>query len=225
MNIAFCISIDTSKQLYQSQRAKMERCMRKLILIAIAGCALGAETGHAGPILINGNFESGNLSGWTATGAVSATLNTTYVSNSHATGNTGTGIVASFGGGEGSGGVLSQSIETVSGQVYMLSFQYGAIGPNPTIQEIRVKAGDLDQTVISAVSTNNLTSAFASHTFRFTASAPNTTISFADVSSVTSSIDGLLDNVTVGEPKSLLILGTGLIGISVIRRRRSVLMD
>lgn len=193
--------------------------MRKLILAGVVAMTLGAASAHADPILVNGDFGTNDFTGWASSGATGVADSAFYVAVAGSTGDTGTGSFASFGGGNsGPTGVLSQSIGTVSGQTYNLSFSYGAAGPNAAVQTILVTAGDLSRTVTSAASTNNLTTALVDYTFSFTAAGSSTIITFADTSAVTFSVDALLDNVGIPEPASMLVLGAGLIALAGARR-------
>lgn len=196
--------------------------MRKLILAGVVAMTLGAASAHADPILVNGDFGTNDFTGWSTSGAMLVANSAAYVAGASSTGDTGTGSFATFGAFDlGPTGVLSQSIGTVIGQTYNLSFSYGAAGSNAVVQAILVTAGDLSQTVTSAASTNNLTTALVDYTFSFTATGSSTTITFSDMSAETISVDALLDNVGIPEPASMLVLGAGLIALAGARRRRT----
>lgn len=89
------------------------------LLVTLAALfAAGASPSSALPV-INGGFDTGNLSGWTATGQTGATPVSTYVhSGSHG---------AYF-----FSGTLSQTIATIAGASYDLSFWVKSLsgGPN-----------------------------------------------------------------------------------------------
>lgn len=77
------------------------------------GSITGSVTEDAGgPVIVNGDFETGNLTGWAASGPISVVqyeIGSTYGHYSTHLGPT-------------SGGALSQSIATTSGQHYFVSF-------------------------------------------------------------------------------------------------------
>ena len=186
--------------------------------LAIAG--LLAATPAGAQTVTNGDFATGNLTGWTANAEVSVGLN--YVGSPFVN-TTGTGDMAFFGAGEtASIGSISQSFTTVIGEVYGLAFLYGATGNpdlSPTAQSLHVTAGDLDVTVGPAAATTDNAALLTPYSFSFTATSTTTTLTFTDVSAGGSSVDGVLDEITVPEPASLALLGLGLAGLAGIRRR------
>ena len=172
----------------------------------------------------NGNFTAGTA-GWVFTGNVGIFTSAEYDACC-ATGNTGTGNFAAFGGSDGpDNGHITQTIVTVPGESYLLSFDYGAFS-SPAgrgTQMLTITAGGLDTTLTSALSVRDLSSVMSTYQYEFMATGDATTLNFADASQTTSSIDGFLDNVQVAptpEPSSLFLLGTGVLGLSTLCRRQ-----
>ena len=195
--------------------------------IAGAALALGflaSASAHA-TIIQNGNFETGSLSSWTATG------NVTYVGvpffgegTTAADGN----YFAVFNAGNAApNGVLSQSFAAVGGTQYLLAYNYGA--NSGAIQSITAAVKDsLGNVVATQFSTLPAASGtLAPFSLSFISSSTQTlTLSFTDyASNPTNSTDGFLDNVAVTavpEPSSLAILGVGaVLGFGVIRRKQN----
>lgn len=71
----------------------------KLIPLALAGFALAAAPAHAANVIVNGDFETGDFTGWTITGTGHSIESTTPLSGSHSAlqvPSGGSGIVQSF---------------------------------------------------------------------------------------------------------------------------------
>jgi hypothetical protein len=101
-------------------------------------------------ILQNGGFESGNLNGWTQSGAGGAgvTTSSTYVH---------TGNYGVYAGPGGSLGYLSQTIPTVAGQSYLLSFWLYSPGGAPNEFLVAWNGNALfDQTNIPTIGWTNM---------------------------------------------------------------------
>ena len=199
------------------------KCVAFVALISMIVPAVG----HCNSVT-NGDFVAGNA-GFVFSGNVGIFTSADYDSCC-ATGTTGTGNFSAFGGADGSDdGQITQTIITVPGQEYLLSFQYGAFS-SPAgrgTQSLTVFAGDLDTTVISGASDRDLSQVLANYQYEFLATGDTTTLTFADASTVTSSIDGFLDTIDVEkspsptpEPSSLLLFGTGVLGLSALCRTR-----
>jgi len=94
--------------------------------------------------------------------------------------------------------VVSQTVATVPGVTYELSFDYGAFSDSfpGTLQELGVQATGvatlLDETIDDTASDPTT---FESFVFQFTADSDTTTIVFTDLSIETLSVDGNLDDV------------------------------
>ncbi len=143
-------------------------------------------------LVSNGSFET-NTTGWTLTGAGTTRL-------------TGEGATAgSFGLGFSTGdaannGVATTVLTTVVGQAYTVTFDLGAFAsgapsanlPQSMNFQIQGAATLVNDSLVDASATTNT---FNSYRYTFVADSTSTTLRFADTSSLTSSIDLILDNV------------------------------
>jgi len=158
-------------------------------------------------LLTNGGFEPGtpadfgSLDGWTVTGT-----NTTppYAPTGFTTGSGYTPIeglrFALFNaGGAVYDGTIAQSVATIPGQAYTLSFKLGVKGNSGKKQRILASAGATSQSFEVTSTSNTLSTWTAAQTLGFTATGASTLITFADNSgTITSSAadsDLLLDDV------------------------------
>ncbi|MBD2471546.1 DUF642 domain-containing protein [Nostoc sp. FACHB-145] len=103
-------------------------------------------------------------------------------------------------------GSISQTISTIVGQKYVLSFLYGnywSPGLSVGTQSIKVDILDssnaslVSQIIIDPTGSNNLGNVLSSYSLSFIATSNQTIIKFSDTSFETNSIDGLLDNINV----------------------------
>ena len=191
-----------------------------LLATATAFALLAAAPSHAS-IITNGDFETGTLSGWTATGNVLAVLSAFSGFTDPAYGQ----YVALFNTADTSPtGVLSQTIATLAGQDYVLTFDYGVYGPTPSGQSLRAEADD-GATTLAFTSAITLSAATQTFSLAFTAISGSTTILFTDfATNDTISQDGALDNVSVAavpEPATLTLLGIGAAAMIAGRRKRA----
>jgi Protein of unknown function (DUF642)/PEP-CTERM motif len=127
-----------------------------------------------------------------------------------------------------------QTITTVSGQQYVLTFDLGvSTNGGPFSGTISVSAGinGSGTTFTDDGSTGTLTSdntLWTDESLPFTATSASTVVSFIGETDSAGEFIGL-DNVSVNpaapasvpEPASMALIGVGLAGIGVIRRRRS----
>jgi PEP-CTERM motif len=208
---------------YASQTTKILKntALGALILFMVPAA------GHCTPV-VNGNFSAGTA-GFTFSGNVGV-FNSAAYDTCCASGDTGTGNFAAFGGADGpDDGQVSQTIATVAGQEYLLTFQYGAFSSpaDRGTQSLLITAGDLDTTLTSGMSERDLSLVLSSYQYEFLASGTSTTLTFADASTSTASIDGFLDTIDVEnapatpEPSALVLLGTGILGMSAFYRNRT----
>lgn len=176
--------------------------------------------------IINGDFETGDLSGWVATGNLYVAPTPYYGVTDPAYGTR----VAAFNGGNGpTDGILSQSITTEIGANYVLAFNY-AVTTNGNQSITAFIDDDMGNNLTSTVASST-TSTLAQFTLGFTAVSANTTIKFEDLASNdTTNQDGVIDNVSVTavpEPGSMALLGFVATGLVATRRlsRSSVLQQ
>ena len=99
--------------------------------------------------------------------------------------------------------VFSQSFPTTPGKQYALQFDLGIYAFNTNTQRMQVTVSGNSQ-LLSQLETltgdGNETAVWTPRTYTFIADSTNTTLSFADQSPTSDSIDMLLDNVRVGAP-------------------------
>jgi hypothetical protein len=210
----------------------------KLLVILLAIGMAGTARAN---LVTNGTFEDASLgNGWSINGTVGVAPVSAYQSCcgisglSYPYGHN----AAFFGWGNLVGGSLSQSISTVAGQSYALSFLYGAIAGNrlqtgpfagngPQVMNVLVSNGNsvLVSQNFNAHGTYDQTQFVSPFSVQFTATSSLTRLSFNDVSVVTNSVDGMLDNVSVAavpeaETYAMFLAGLGLMGF-VARRRKT----
>lgn len=200
--------------------------------------ALTASVAPASASIINGNFETGPFggapAGWTVLSGtdIKVLQGSDYIP---CCGVTGTpeqlaNHFATFGADElANVSTLSQIVSTIAGATYTLTFDQGTLGGGA--QTLFAQVFDASEPLITSgdwiLSANNaLGSTFVTRSLSFVAASNSTRIAFS-VDSVTSSVDGILDNVTlttsVPEPATwaLMLIGFGAVG-SGMRRRPAV---
>lgn len=130
------------------------------------------------------------------------------------------------------GGRIWQDIATTPGQIYTVSFDYGAIARN-RLQTLTASASNgsgftntLASLALSATGSSNLSAITTNYSYIFTANSSLTRINFTDTSAFTNSVDGVLDNVSVTTaiplPNSLTLLVAGFFGVFLLFRKRNI---
>ncbi len=147
--------------------------------------------------LVNGSFES-NFSGWTVTGnvfiesATSPYTATNGVKLASFNGNSTIDVPVS--------GVLSQTFATSPGTPYTLAFDMGVIGSVNAEQRFQVTvdgAGNLLTQTAAKTKVAGSTAQWTAMSYTFVANSTTATLTFRDISTVTTNIDALLDNIRI----------------------------
>ena len=116
---------------------------------------------------------------------------------------------------ERNGDMLSQSLETMNGQQYLLSFDWSSYSPAPST--LKVTSGNVSNTLTSAGT------AYSTQSWLFTATSASTTLLFTNLG-VTGSSYPQIDNVSVTavpEPGTYAMRLAGLAAVGFVAKRRS----
>jgi len=186
---------------------------------AVAGTLAPCET-VSGNLVSNCGFESGDFGPWSTFDATD-NIGVGTSSPTSVAPNSGT-FLAYFGQVDSTGGI-TQMIPTVAGQAYDISFYLqndgpdnGEGGPGATFFDISFDGGSLYS--------ESQAPAYGFTQFTFTgivASSDNTPISFTfQQAPAYYSLDDVVVTASAPEPGSIGLIGVGLIGLSLILRRR-----
>lgn len=144
--------------------------------------------------LVNGSFEE-NESGWTMSGNRLITPSAAPYTTA-----TGSSLLVFNGGQTNPDGAISQSFATVPGQTYAVEFDMGILGGSGTKQSLEISMKGAS-TLLSRTESINGPGVQAPRwlpkSFSFTADSTNAVLTLRDVSTTTTSVDLLIDNVRI----------------------------
>jgi len=185
-----------------------------LVIVALAVCVASAPAAFA-QLINNGSFEAGggSFTGWTTGGNFEDTQVVSGAFYDY-TGAEDGNFYATLGP-VGSDGTLSQTFADHAGAQYTVSFWFASVGDNPSDF-----SASWDNTPLLSLTNPNTGSAWTQYTYQVTGTGNDTlTFAFRDDPGWMA-----LDNVAVTqnapEPSSLLLLGTGVLGLGGIVRRK-----
>jgi VCBS repeat-containing protein len=148
-------------------------------------------------ILVNGSFESGKT-GWTMSGN-----RVVYDSDGFYIAIDGTKMVVFNAANSTPDAVITQTFTTIPGEDYLLEFNVGTFAGNGIEQKLQVEvtgATSLVSQTETIFGTSSPTTVWVAKSYAFTADSTSTTLTFTDISSGSSLVDMVLDNVRVGGP-------------------------
>ncbi len=151
----------------------------------------GSTVAFTSERLINGSFETGDYTGWTASGNQGVALGTYPATD-------GTNVVAFNWGQSAPNGILSQTISTIVGQRYVVKFDAGVLAYNTNEQRLNVTvqgSGNLVSDTLSIFGIGGSLPSWVAKSYSFVANSTTTTVTFRDVSQTSDSIDLTLDHV------------------------------
>ncbi|MEP6766564.1 MAG: DUF642 domain-containing protein [Gemmatimonadaceae bacterium] len=214
-----------------------------VMLTPLTAFAQVVNPGFETPAMAAGTFVTyvggNNLGGWTVVGNQASQVSTTYtetngVNNATLLFNAHSGLVSLDLTGNGNTGItngVQQSLATVLGQNYMLSFWVGRATGNTfygvaSTVDLSINGGSR-VSFTNSNSTNNQIN-WQLFSFGFTATTTSTQVTFFNGTASTGNNYVGLDDVSISgpastvapEPSSVLLVAAGLAGLGVVARRR-----
>ncbi len=192
--------------------------MRQKALLAVfalvAVLLVGAPTAFATNLLTNGSFETADLTGWTLGGAGGAfVVNGPFYAYSSAEDGTYYAVMGPVGG----DGTLSQTFSDTAGQHYTFSFWFASVGDSPSDFSAYWDGG----TPLLSLTDPNTGAAWSEYSFDVVGTGSDTIqFAFRDDPAYMALDNVSVSPVTTPEPSSLLLLGSGLLTVGGVIRRK-----
>ena len=193
-------------------------CSSLLVFILLFG-----SSPLASGAILNGGFESGNLSNWTFSGNVGVTDGVGLLCCAPSEGT----YFAAFNGGNSTpDGSISQTFATTAGIEYLIAFDFGKGGVAPgtaALQAVVQGQGGFTRSLDVFDSTGAQPGLYDRYLLSYLADSTSATITFLDRSNATNNFDTLLDNITINPvpiPAAAWLFGTALIGLIGLGKRR-----
>ena len=189
-----------------------------LTVVALVAVLLVAPMAFANPnLLANGSFQSGDFTGWTEGG----NFGDTFVENGsfswYSGDQDGDGYWAALGP-VGADGTLSQTFATTAGAHYTFSFWFASNGDNPSDF-----SASWDGVSVLSLTNPNTGIPWSLFSFSETGTGSDTIyFAFADNPAYMAldNVSVTLNQPTTPEPSSLLLLGSGLLTVGGVVRRK-----
>ena len=188
-----------------------------LVIVALVVCVASAPATFAQNLITNGSFETSDFTGWTTGGNFEDTEVVSGAFYEYTAAQDGNYYAVL--GPVGSDGTLSQTFADHAGAQYTVSFWFASVGDNPSDF-----SASWDGTPLLSLNNPNTGAPWREFVDTVTGTGTDTlTFSFRDDPGYMA-----LDNVSVTEnsgqsvpePSSLLLLGTGVLGLGGMVRRK-----
>lgn len=185
----------------------------KYVLVFLGLLLLVAAPQSFAQLVQNGSFETGDFTGWGGTQEGMLVTSGNWDSYTGAQDGQFYAVMGAVGG----DGTLTQTISDTAGASYTFSFWMAAQGDNPSDFNV-----SWDGTVLLSLTNPNTGSQWEQFTYQVTGTGSDT-IQFAvrdDPAYIALDNVSVTPNATAPEPSSLMLMGTGILALAGMIRRK-----